>query len=427
MQVSVESIGALGRRLKVAVPAAQLEKAYGDRLTRFSRQVKMPGFRPGKVPLKMVEQQYGGSLMEEVAGDLIQTSFQEAIGREGLRPAGNPAIKRETLTRGTDLTYTAEFEVYPQISKLDISGVGLERPVAAIAEEDIDRTLETIRKQRTTWNPVTRAAQNGDRVLIDFVGKLDGQPFEGGSATNFPVVLGNHTLIDDLETGLLGATAGEKRTVAAKFPDDYRATQLAGKTSEFDITVQQVTEPVVPAVDGELARQLGVADGDLAKLRAEVKANLERESASRTRAIVRGRVLQALLDGNRFEVPQGLVNSEVARLKYQDQTTRGATASDVAYQDRARRRVALGLILAEVIRARGLHADPAAIRQRLEVMAQEYEKPEEFVRWYSGNPERLAEIESAVLEDRIVEELLKGAALSDKPVSFQELLKLEAA
>jgi trigger factor len=427
MQVSVESFGALGRRVKVAVPADEVEKAFSERLARFSRQVKMPGFRPGKVPLKMVEAQYGQSLMQEVAGDLIQTSLQEAIGREGLRPAAGPQIRQESLARGRDLQYTAEFEVYPEITRLDLAGVAIERPVATVADEDVERTLETIRKQRTHWQMVARPAQTGDRLLIDFTGRLDGQPFEGGGATNFPLVLGSGTLIDSLEAGLIGAAAGEVRSVPVKFPDDYRHPLLAGKTAEFEVKVNQVTEPVLPELNAELATQLGIEDGDLAKLRTEIRGNLEREAAQRTRAIARGRVMQALLDANRFEVPQGLIEAEVARLKAEAQARRGPAVDEASYLDRARPRVALGLVLSEIVRRRGLRPDPARVRARLEEMAAEYEKPQEFTQWYYANPERLGEVESLVVEEQVTDALLADAAVTDKPVSFQELLKTAAA
>lgn len=423
MQVSVETVGALGRRLKIAVPADQFEKAFADRLQRFSRSVKMPGFRPGKVPLKMVEAQYGPQLLEEVAGKLIESSYQEAIGREGLRPAGGPKIHPESLGRGKDLQFTAELEVMPEVKQLDIAGVKIERPIATIAESDIDSTLETIRRQNVSWSEVARPAQAGDRVLVDFSGRLGGEPFEGGTAKDFPVVIGSNTLLEDLEKGLVGASANETRTIAVQFPGDYRHEKLAGKTADFDVQVKTVSEPVLPALDAEFARRFGVADGDVAKLRNEVRGNLEREATKRTRAIVRARVLNALLAANPVEVPQGLLNAELARLK--GQNTAGATG---AGQDaRARARVALWLILGEIIRVRGHRADPGAVRAKLQELAQEYEKPAELVQWYYANPERLAEVESLVIEDRVIEELLAGADVVDQTVPLPELLKMEAA
>jgi len=409
--------------MKVAVPADQFEKAFADRLQRFSRNVKMPGFRPGKVPLKMVEAQYGPQLLEEVAGKLIESSFQEAIGREGLRPAGGPRIQPESLGRGKDLQFTAEFEVMPEIRKLDIAGTRIERPVATIADSDIDSTLETIRRQNITWNEVARPAQSGDRVLVDFSGRLDGEAFEGGTAKDFPVVIGSHTLLDDLENGLVGVSAGETRTIAVQFPGDYRHEKLAGKSADFEVQAKSVSEPLLPVLDAEFAKRFGVADGDITKLRADVRGNLEREAAKRTRAIVRARVFSALLAENPVEIPQGLLNTELARLKAQN--SQGAASP--GQEERARSRVALWLVISEIMRVRNYRAEPAAVRAKLEELAHEYEKPAELMQWYYANPERLAEVESLVIEERVIDELLAGAEVVEQPVPFPELLKMETA
>lgn len=427
MQVSVESVGALGRRLKVAVPAEDVEKEFSTRLTRLSKQVKMPGFRPGKVPLKMVEAQYGASLLQEVAGDLIQSSLREAIGREGLRPAGSPRVEPRQVGRGQQLEYTADIDLYPEIKRLDLAGVKIERPVTTVSPEDVQRTLDTIRKQRASWNIVARAANSGDRVLIDFVGRLNGTEFNGGSAKHFPLVLGSGTLIEDMENGLVGAKAGDVRTLAVKFPAEYRHALLAGQSVEFEVTVHDVAEAVLPEVDAEFAKQLGIADGDVARLREETRANLEREATGRSRAVVRARVLKALLEANPFDAPAGMIADEAQHLKQLDQMARRPVETDDTYQERARTRVALGLILGEIIRAKGLRVEAARVRSRIEDMAAEYEAPQEFVQWYYEKPERLAEIESLVMEERIVEEMLTSATIAEVPVGFQDLLKLEAS
>jgi trigger factor len=422
MQVSVENVGTLGRRLNITVPADQLEKLYADRLQRLSRQVRVPGFRQGKVPLKMVEAQYGAKLLEEVAGDVIQSSFREAIGREGLRPAGGPRIQPKSLKRGEEFAYTAEFEVFPEIKKPTLAGVRIERPRATVGDEDVNRTLETIRKQRIRFDAVERAAQSGDRVTIDFTGRLNGTPFEGGSAKNFPVVLGGHSLLDDLEQGLIGIARNETRSIAVRFPANYRNAKLAGQTAEFEVRANEVAAPVLPDVDEALARELGVASGSIDELRQQVRENLEREAAKRSDAALRTRVMQALLDANRFEVPKALLDDEVAQLK-----TRGGApsgASDDEIRARAQIRVTLALILGEVMRHQGIVADPARVRARLEELAAEYESPEEFIQWHYEQPGRLTTIESLVAEEKVVEELLKTAELVDKPVSFQDLLNL---
>jgi len=427
MQVSVETVGTLGRRLKVAVPAEDVEKEFSTRLTRLSRQVRMPGFRPGKVPLKMVEAQYGESLMQEVAGELIQSSLREAIGREGLRPAGNPRVQPQPLARGKQLEYTADIDLYPEIKKLDLAGVKLERPAVTVTDEDVTRTLDAIRRQRAAWNAVARAAHHGDRVRIDFTGRQHGEPFEGGAAKDFLLVLGEGRLLEDLEAGLVGAAAGETRHVTVKFPADYRHPKLAGQSVEFEVTVHEVAEAALPAPDAEFARQLGIADGDLQRLRTETRANLEREAGQRVRALMRSRVLKALLEANAFEAPRGLVEDEAGHLKQLDRMAHRPAEADEAYRARARTRVALGLILGEIIHARGLRADPPQVRARIEEMAAEYESPEEFVQWYYQKPERLREIESLVMEERIVEQMQASAEVVDAPVSFPELLRLETA
>lgn len=425
MQVSVESVGTLGRKLKVAVPATEVEKEFSERLKKLSQQVKMPGFRPGKVPLKMVEAQYGARLMEEIAGDLIEHSFREAVVREGLRPAAGPRIERKALGRNKELEYTAEFEIFPEIKKLDIAGVSIERPAATVAAEDVERTIETIRKQRTNWSPVERAAVTGDRVKIDFAGTLDSEPLPGGAAKDFYCVLGAGTLIEDLEKGIVGAKGGESRALKATFPADYRHQPLAGKTVDFAVTVHEVAEPVLPEVNAEFAKQLGVEDGNVEQLRAEVKQNLERESAQRTRRIVRARVLKALLDGNQFDVPKSLIDGEVANLRRLEQSS-GLRSDDDSLRKRAQPRVAIGLILAEMISKHGIKVDAARVRSKLEELAAEYEQPAAFVQWHYEQPQRMAQIESLVVEERALEELLAQAKIEDKTVTFQELLQLEA-
>jgi len=409
----------------VAVSADQVEKEFNARLQRLSKQVKMPGFRPGKVPLKMVEAQYGGRLMDEVVGELIQTTMHEAIGSQGLRPAGDPQVQRKPVTRGEQLEYTVEFEIFPEVKRFDLAGVRIERPAVTVSEEDVNRTLETIRKQRATWKQVDREARLGDRLTIDFVGRINSKEFEGGKANAFQLVLGSGTLIEDIEHGLVGAKSGEMKHVSARFPTDYRHSMLAGQTADFDVKVNDVTEAIFPDLNETFAKDLGVKEGGLDKLRSDVKSNLEREAATRARAVIRTRVLKLLLDANPVEVPRSLLDAEIQRLKTADMSS-GLNAGDEAgYERRARSRVALGLILGEFIRNRGLVPDPARVRARLEEMAADYESPQEFIQWHYAKPERLSEIEGLVMEEKVVEDLLISAEISEKPVSFQELLKIE--
>lgn len=433
MHVTVETTGNLGRRMTVAVPAARMEQEIAARLKRLSQTARFPGFRPGKAPMKMVEAQYAGKVLEEVAGDLIRATFYEAVNEKGLKPAGGPDIQPKNMNRGKDFEYTATFEIYPEVKRLEIKGARIERPVVTVGEEDVNRTIDSLRRQRVGWNPVERAAANEDRVLIDFQGMLDGVPFEGGEARDFPLVLGNNTLIDGFESGLIGARAGESRTLDVTFPADYRNTRLAGKKVQFAVTVKQVNEPVLPEVNDEFARALGVADGKIETLRREVRANLERELAERVRRELREQVFKAVIEANPLDVPKALEQSEIEHLIQSSRANleaRGVPGNQLPgdpqlYAEQARKRVTLGLILAEMVQAKSLSVDAQLVRARIEELAAGYDNPQEFVDWHYANRERLAEIESKVIEDRAVELLLATAEAVDKPMSFQELMRPE--
>lgn len=431
MRVTVETTGSLGRRMTVAVPAQRLEQEITARLRHLSQTARFPGFRPGKAPMKMVEAQYGGKVTEEVAGDLIRATFHEAVSEKGLKPAGGPAIEPKGMDRGKDFEYTATFEVYPEITRLEIKGTRIERPAVTISEEDVAHTLDTLRRQRVGWNPVQRPAAHGDRVVLDFQGLLDGVPFEGGAAKDFPLVLGNNTLIDGFEAGLVGASAGESRTLDVTFPADYRNTQLAGKPVQFSVSVKQVNAPVLPEVNDELATALGVADGKVETLRVEVRANLERELAERVRRELREQVFKAIVEANPIDVPKALENSEIEHLVQISRSTlaaQGVPANQIPgdplrYAEHARQRVTLGLILAELVKAGGLVLDPQRVRARVEQHAAGYDNPQEFISWQYAKRERIAEIESGVLEDQAVDLLLATADVIEKPMTFQELMR----
>jgi trigger factor len=431
MQVSVEAAGNIRRRMTVALPAERVEKEYSARLQRVSRTARFPGFRPGKAPLKMVEAQYGGRLMDEVAGELIEETFREAVSSQGLRPAGGPVLERKVAERGRDFEYTVLFEVYPEIERLDIAGRRIERPVASVTDADVDRTLESLREQRVSYHAAERAAAAGDQLTVDFIGRVDGEPFEGGQASDYRLVLGESALIPGFEDGLTGARAGEERALELRFPDDYRNTHLAGRNAQFSVTVKTVAEPVLPEVDAEFARQLGIADGDVDTLRREVRANLERELADRVRTRVRDQVFATLLEINTFEVPQALVEAEIGQLVKQMQANlagQGLPAEAVprdpaVYRDQALRRVRLGLVLAEFVKRQSLIADAQAVRERVEQMAASYEVPQKFIDWHYAQPGRLSDIESLVLEEKAVALLLDGAKVEDVPMSFEELTR----
>ncbi|MDH4134626.1 MAG: trigger factor [Gammaproteobacteria bacterium] len=431
MQVTVETTGNLERRMTVAVPADRLEKEFVARLRRLSQTARFPGFRPGKAPIKMVEAQYGGKVLEEVADDLIRSTFYEAVVEKGMRPAGGPNIQPKHIGRGQDFEYTATFEIYPEVTRLEIKGCRIDRPVVMVTDADIDRTIDTLRQQRVSWQPVERVAIKGDQVIIDFEGSIDGVPFDGGSAKDFPLVLGNNVLIAGFEEGLIGAKAGEKRDLDLAFPEDYRNAKLAGKSTKFSVAVKQVNIPVLPEANEDFAKAMGVVDGKIETLRAEVRANLEREMTDRLRRDLREQVFKLLVDVNTFEIPKALETAEIERLIQMTRAnfeaqgmpgTRVPTEPGL-YAEQARGRAKLGLILAELVKAKGLQADAAKMRARVELLAGSYENPQEFVSWYYAKPERLAEIESQVLEDEAIDLLLKDADVADKPMSFQELMK----
>lgn len=432
MQANLESLGTLQRRLSVAVPMAEIEREVDARLKRLTRTVKMHGFRPGKVPLKVVAQQYGPQVRQEVLGDALQKSFGEAVRQQNLKVAGYPRFDAKPPSEGAaDFEYSATFEVYPEVTLGDISGTTITRPQLEVSEAEVDRTLEIMRKQRVTYDRVDRPAQNGDRVTMSYMGRIDGAEFAGGKAENQQVVLGEGRLLPEFEAQLGGVRAGDAKTFDVRFPDDYHGKDVAGKTATFEVSAAEVAEPKLPEIDADFAKSLGVADGDLARMRSEIRANLEREVKSRLRARVKDQIMQALLDSTKVEVPQALVDSEIERLReltLQDLTARGIPVKNETpmpaemFEPQARRRVNLGLVLAELVKAHQLQPKPERVRAAVEEQAQSYEQPQEVVRWYYQQPERLREIESIALEDNVVEWALSKAKVEDKPIAFDELM-----
>lgn len=422
MQVSVENTSTLGRRIKVTVPADRVEREFSSRIKRLCGTVKLPGFRPGKVPTKVVEQKYGKQVMNELATELIQSTFQEAVGQESLRPAGGPKIEPTRPERGKELEYTAEFEVYPEIGQADLDGVEIKRPVCEVTDEDIDRTIENLRKQRTHWEVVERQAGNGDQVVIDFLGKIDGEAFAGGEAKDFALELGSGSFIAGFEDGLIGASAGDERNIEVSFPENYGAPQLQGKAATFEVTVKSVKEAHLPEVDGEFIKQLGLEKSDVEEFRKEIRKNLEREMRQRLRSLLSARVVEALLQRNPLEIPEALVVEELGRAQQAAAAAgRAMTKPTEADHDSARRRVATGLLFAEVMQKEGLQADSERVQAQVDEMAAEYDNPEEFRKWLYSDTSRLNEIQGLVLEEKIVETLLSKAKVTDESISFKEL------
>lgn len=432
MQVNLETLGALERRLSVSLPATDIDSEVENRLKRLSRTVKMHGFRPGKVPLKVVEQHYGPQVRQEVLGDAMQKSFGEAVRQQNLRVAGYPKFELAPPTDGSvEFRYSATFEIYPEVKVGDISGAKIERPAFVVGEAEVDKTLEIMRKQRARYEAVERAAQTGDRATIDFRGTLDGAEFSGSSGTGQQAVLGEGRLLPDFEAGVIGMKPGESKAFDVRFPADYHGREVAGKTARFEVTLRQVAAPRLPEIDADFAKGLGVADGDLARMRAEVRGNLEREVKAKLRSQLREQVMQALLDATRIDAPRSLVQIEIERLQSgarRELAARGVKVTPEtplpaeAFEQQAQRRVNLGLILGELVRMHNLHPKPEQVRKVVEEQAESYERPEEVVKWFYAEPERLREIESAVLEDNVVAWALGVARVTDRNADFDELM-----
>jgi trigger factor len=430
MQQAVQNTpSALERNIKVSVPIAQIEAEIATRLKQLARTAKMQGFRPGKVPIKMVERQYGFQVRQEVVTDTVQKSFADAV-KEQRYIRGSERFQPVPVSEGaSDVEYTATFEVYPEVAVGDVSSRTVARPVAKVTDANVDATLETLRKQRAKYENVDRPARNGDLVNIDFEGLLAGKPFEGNKAANFTVVLGENRMLPAFEEAMVGMAKGETKTFPLTFPQDY-ADALKGKTADFTVTINQVAEPRLAPVDAEFARSLGVEDGDVARLKKEVRQNMEKEVAKRIKAQVKEQVMDALHEVAHFDVPRALLDSEIQRMQQQaveDLKQRGMTTQDLTlppdlFTDRASRRIKVGLLVAELVKKNDLGAKPDQVRKVIEEHAESFEQPEQLVRWYYGDPARLAEVEALVMEDNVVEWAMGKMKVEDKPTEFDELM-----
>lgn len=433
MQVQLETLGALERRLDIALPLADIDAEVKKRLGRVARTAKVAGFRPGKAPLKIVEQNYGASVREEVLGEQVQIGFSRAVAEQSLRVAGYPRFEPVAAEGASadHFKFSALFEVYPEVKIGDVAGQELEKAVCEVTEAEIDKTIDILRKQRTRFNRVERAAANGDRVIIDFKGVIDGEAFAGGSSENFPFVLGQGQMLPEFETGVIGLKEGESRDVEVSFPDDYHGKEVAGKKAVFTISVKNVAEAVLPELDDAFAKALGIVDGDVAKMRAEIEKNVKREVVRRLAARNKEAVMEALISVSELDLPQSLVQVEIGRLMQQAQedfARRGLDTKSMPqlppelFKDQAERRVKLGLILSELVKANELKATAEQVKARVEEFADSYEHPAEVVKWYYESPERLDGPESMVLEDNVVEFVFGKAKVTEKAVSFDELM-----
>ncbi len=430
MEATTAQANALERRIDLSIAIADVEKEMEQRLKRMGKNIKMPGFRPGKAPFSIIKQQHGDQARHEVLSEQLDRVFGETVTAQKMRVAGYPRLEPKTTESNTHLEFEAIFEVYPEFTTADMSTAEVERPVLEVTAAEVDKTLDILRQQRVSYEDTDRAAAKGDRVVIDFLGKKDGEPFQGGQASDYPFVLGQGQMLPDFESAVEGAKAGEAKTFDLTFPADYFAKDLAGQTVQFEITVKQVQAPKLPEVDAEFAKGMGIADGDVAKMRAEIEANLKREVKRRIEGKVKDQVMEALIKTHQIDTPTALVDMEIQRLMQaarQDMEQRGMKVQDMPIQpewfaDQAKRRVTLGLILAELVKTEGLQAKPEQIRAMVEETAQSYEQPEEVIRWYYAQPQRLGEVEGLAIENNVVEWVLGKAKVTDKAAVFDELM-----
>jgi trigger factor len=429
MQVNVEQKEGLQRTVKVEIPAERIDDAVSERLQRLQRSVRLDGFRPGKVPARVVRDRFGSQVRQEVLGELIQSTFQEAVQQEELQPAGQPSFDTgEASVEKGSFKYEATFEVYPEVELAPLENIEVERPHAEVTEADIDTMIETLRGQQKKHETVERAAANGDRVVIDFLGRIDGEAFEGGSGENTPVDLGEGRMIEGFEEQLVGASAGDEFQVEVTFPENYGTADLAGKDAVFDVSVKSVQEGRLPEVDEEFIRGFGVESGSMDEMRDSLRRNMERELRQGLRTKVKQQVMEGLREHNPVDVPAAMVDEEIGRLREQMKQRMGGqmNADDLPaelFREEARRRAHLGLVLAEVVRQAGIQADPERVEAQIQDMASAYDEPEKVVQYYRQNPEMMQGVEAMAIEEQLVDHILEHAKVTDTETDFDTIMK----
>jgi trigger factor len=426
MQVSVSATGGLERRLEVAVPATEIAAEVEQRLKQISSTARLKGFRPGKAPFAVVKKQFGDQVHSEVVTDVMRSSFAQAITQEKLQPAAGPRIEPIAMQPGSDLKYAAVFEVLPEITVKPVDALTLERPTSSVTETDLDAMIESMRRQRPVFTQVERAAHATDRVILDFDGLIDGQPFEGGEGRDVAVVIGTKQAMPELEEGIKGATAGETRQVTLAFPAEHPNKNLAGKTAALQVTVKRVEEQGLPAVDEDFCKAYGVEEGGVEALRAEVRKSMERELEGVIRTRLRTQVMDGLYANNPLDLPRALIDEQVQQL--QVDMARRIGARDInqlppraQFEEPARRRVALGLLMGQIVENQSLKVDRERVQERLGDLIAAYPNPEEARKAYLQNPEAMKQVESSVLEEQVVDWVIERARVTDKPVSFRDL------
>jgi len=429
MQVSVEAAAGLERRMRVQVPAERVENEISVRLTSLGRNAKIQGFRPGKVPAKVIRQRYGDQVRQEVLQELLQSSYSEAVIQEKLQPAGGPTIEPGNLGEGEDLSYTAIFEVYPEFDLKGLNNIKIEQPEAEVADTDIDTMIENLRKQRADWSAVERKAADGDQVTLDFDGTLKGEVFEGGSAKDFKLVLGDGSMLADFEKNLQGVVAGTEKSFKLKFPKDYHAEELAGQKVEFAVKVSEVAEQVLPEVNEELVKTYGIESGSVDDLRKDIAANMERELEAKCKAESKRQLLEGMLSANPIDIPDVLVRQECEAMQKETMQRMGVTEPDQApsaesFRETAEKRVRLGLLMSAAIKENDIELDQSLVTSKVDEMCAPYDNPDEIRNIYLQNQQFLGQIQNMVLEEQVVAFLTEQAKVSSNSMTFSELMEL---
>ena len=426
------STAALERRLDVAVPIADIDGEVSRRLANLARTVKVPGFRPGHVPIKMVAQQYGPQVRSDVISEAVQSRFQDAVKAQNLRIAGMPRIEPHPspTQAGQALEFSAVFEVYPEITLGDLSAVTIDRPQVDVTDADVDRTIDALRRQHATWREATEGAADGDRVLVDFTGTIDGVEFPGGQARDFTITIGEGRMLPEFEAAVQGMKVGERKNFDMTFPQDYHGKEVAGKTATFDLTAKKVSTPTLPPLDEAFAKSFGVASGSIGELRNEIAQNLELELARKVESVIKEQAIAALRAKATFVPPRSLIEAEsahlaqrmVENLRQQGMKPEDMKLTPEMFGQEAEDRVVIGLVLGDLVRNHGLAAPREQVKSRVEALAQTYEQPEAVVRWHYEKPERLVEFETAAVERNVVDWVLTRARVVDRPTSFEALM-----
>ncbi|MBD5771591.1 trigger factor [Marinomonas colpomeniae] len=432
MQVSVATTSPIERVLTITVPAARVDEKVNAEVAATAKKAQIDGFRKGKVPISVIKKRYGQGIRMDAVEQIMRDSYVEAIQKESIQPAGMPSIEPKNITEGADLEFVVKVEVYPEITLGDNTTIKVDRVVSDVTDADVDTMLETLRKQNAEWSAVERASDDGDQVTIDFVGYLGDEAFEGGAAEGHKLVLGSNTMIPGFETGIVGAKAGEERTISVTFPDDYQAENLKGKEASFKITVSEVAEQILPELDDAFVAKFGLEDATIDALRAEVRKNMERELNQAVKAKLKNALFDGLVSINEVEVPSGLIDQEVDALRKQAASQFGGQDFDASqlpaelFQDEAKKRAKLGLLISEIIKQEELKVDDDKVRVFLEDMAQAYQEPQQVIEYYLKNKEQLAQVQSAVLEEQVVDKLLESAQVTEVTLGYEDAIKPNA-